>query len=199
MKMRRAWASMIAVTVVALAGAGCSPYRTRIIQAQGIELPRRQVFRVNYQIHDPDGKNITDEIMRTDLARWEQFMEMCDRTRAAFEELGYKPVFDNYQPVDFVADVGFSAFYSAKVTEQNIWDQAPATLLCGATHPNGMFTHFVLLRVLAKNPRVTSSDLVNVWEGRGTLTDENPDVRLAGFPILVELLRSFPLAESSQQ
>ncbi|NLF40326.1 hypothetical protein GX586_12845 [bacterium] len=181
-------------TAALLVIAGCSPYQVRINKTEGLMLPNARSFRVNYDVHDDQGKSITDEIMRSEIERWYQFTEMAHRARYAFEDLDYRFVYDPGVPADFVVDVGFSAFYSEKITEEQLWSQRPATLLVGRKNPDGTYTHVVVLSVLAKNPRVTSDELVVVWEGRGTLTDENPDARLAGYPIMVELLKSYPLA-----
>ena len=174
--------------------AACAPYRTQIMRAEGLEFPALYRFRINYDIHDPDGQSITDEIMNDDLERWLLFVEMCDRARVAMEERGYKWVYDPNERVDFVLDVAFSAFYTEKLDYERLISQPPATLLVGSKNGDE-YTHVVVLSAMARNPNLASDDYVVLWEGRGTSTDGNDTPRVAAFPIMVELLKEFPEAE----
>jgi hypothetical protein len=173
--------------------AACSPYRTHITRAEGLEFPDLYRFRVNYDVHDPEGVSLTDEIMNDDLERWLLFVEICDRARVAFEELGYQWVYDPNDPVDFVVDVGFSAFYPEKIDYERLTSQPPATLLVGSKDGDD-YTHLIVMTALARNPNLAADDYVVLWEGRGTCVDQNDDSRIASFPIMVELLEDMPQA-----
>jgi hypothetical protein len=174
--------------------AACAPYRTHITRTEGLEFPALYRFRINYDIHDPDGQSITVEIMNDDLERWLLFVEMCDRARVAMEERGYKWVYDPNERVDFIVDVAFSAFYTEKLEYDRLINQPPATLLVGSKDGD-TYTHVVVLTALARNPNLAADDYVVLWEGRGTSSDENDTPRVAGFPIMVELLKEFPHAQ----
>jgi hypothetical protein len=158
-----------------------------------MELPGLRTFRINYDVHDDMGNNITEEIMKSETERWFMFAEMCDKAKEAFKEKGYQWVYDPYVKSDFIVDVCFSAFYSETITEEEMLDQKPATFLVGRKEGEEK-THLVFLTVLAYDPELESKDLVVLWEGRGALTDPYDDARDASFPIMVELLMDFPRA-----
>ncbi len=191
---RRSALLLVAAVLLPALLTGCSPYKTRVKRNPGIEMPGQRRFRINYDIHDPDGKSITDEIMQDDIDRWILFAEMCDRAKVAFEELGYEHVYDPGAPADFVVDVGFSSFYSDTITDKQLWNQQPATLLVGG-RKGDMFVHLVTLSALSHDPALSSDDYVVLWDGRGTCVDESDDIRYVAFPIMVELLEDFPEAD----
>ncbi len=182
-------AGIIGIAGLVLLG-GCSPYKTVIKQAEGLKFPGMYRFRINYVVHDDAGKEITDEIMNDETELWFLFCEMCDRAKVALEEKGYQWVFDPKEPADFTVDVGFSGFYSSKATEEEMWNQKPATILVGLKKEEA-FTHMIILSVLAYDPKLGSEEMVVLWEGRGTMTDSYEDPRIAGFPIMVELMKKF--------
>lgn len=173
---------------------GCSPYKTMITRAEGLRFPGTQAFRINYKVHDDGGKDITQEIMENELELWYLFCEMTKRAQVAFEEKGYQLVYDDSDAADFTVDVGFSGFYSTKATDEELWQQKPASILFGL-RDGERYTHIVILSVLAYDPKLGSEEMVVLWEGRGTLADEHDNPRVAGFPIMVELLKDFPEAK----
>jgi hypothetical protein len=185
------WICCILLLVVSLSG--CSPYITSFKKAEGIDFPGYKRFRINYSVHDDAGNNITDEIMKSETDRWFMFAEVCDRTKVAFAEKGYEYIYDPTVSTDFMVDVCFSAFYSDKITEEEMMKQKPATFLVGRKEEEAK-THMVILSVLAYDPELESKDLVVLWEGRGALKDPEDNVRSASFPIMVELLLDFPTA-----
>jgi len=185
---------IICLSLLILTISGCSPYVTVIKKADGIDFPGYRKFRINYTVHDDAGTDITDEIMKTETDRWFLFAEICDRVKLAFQEKGYEWVYDPHVPADFTVDLCFSAFYSEKITKKDMMEQKPATFLVGRTEGEEK-THMVILSVLAYNPEMESKDLVVLWEGRGSMTDTFDDVRVASFPIMVELLLDFPTAK----
>ena len=172
----------------------CSLVDKRIVRNRKIQLPGKKTFRINYKIHDPEGNDITDEIMKDDLDRWLLFVEACDRAKFAFEELGYELVTDPDVPVDFIVDVGFSAFYSDKITEEQMYNQPPATLLMGRKDDK-YFYHYAVLTILTKDPSLDSDEYVVVWEGKGVFKSPSDDIREAEFPIMEDLLNEFPEAD----
>ena len=171
----------------------CSFVDRHIVKNPKVKLPGKKTFRVNYKIHDPDGNDITEEIMNNDLDRWLLFIEACNRAKVAFEELGYEIVYDPDVPVDFIVDVGFSAFYSDKITKDEMLNQPPATLLMGMKDDK-YYYHYATLTVLTKDPSLESDEYVVVWEGKGIFKSESDDIKQAEFPIMTDLLEEFPKA-----
>ena len=171
----------------------CSIVDTHITKSNKVRLPGKRTFRVNYKIHDPDGNDITEEIMSDELDRWMLFIEACSRATVAFEELGYELVYDPDVPADFIVDVGFSAFYSNKITEDQMLNQPPATLLMGMKDDD-FYYHYAVLSILAKDPTLDSDEFVVVWEGKGIYKSLSDDITEAQFPIMTELLEEYPEA-----
>ena len=182
--------SVILITVFS----SCSIVDSQITKSSNVKLQGKRTFRVNYKIHDPDGKDITEEIMSDDIDRWMLFIEACSRATVAFEELGYELVYDPDVPADFIVDVGFSAFYSDKITKKQMLDQPPATLLMGMKDDK-YFYHYAVLTILAKDPNLESDEFVVVWEGKGIYKSESDDITQAQFPIMTELLKEYPEAD----
>ncbi len=172
----------------------CSVVDTNVTKSTTVKLPGKHTFRINYKIHDPDGKDITEEIMTDDIDRWMLFIGACDRAKIAFEELGYTLIYDPGTPADFVVDVGFSAWYSDKITEKQMLDQPPATLLMGMKDDE-FFYHYAVLTILAKDPSLDSDEFAVVWEGKGICKLETDDITEAQFPIMTELLEEYPRAD----
>ena len=172
----------------------CSVVDSHVTKSSTVKLPGKRTFRVNYKIHDPDGKDITEEIMNDDIDRWMLFIEACSRATVAFEELGYELIYDPDIPADFIVDVGFSAFYSDKITKEQMLDQPPATLLMGMKDDK-YFYHYAVLTILAKDPSLDSDEFVVVWEGKGIFKSESDDITQAQFPIMTELLKKYPEAD----
>lgn len=186
----------IRILCAALLGvlAGCATPHISVTQTPGLELPGRYKFRMNFTMHDPDGKAITDEIMETDLNRWLLFTEMTGAARASFEDRGYVWVYDPLEPADFIVDVGFTAFYSEKVTREQMERQKPASLMAGGIK-DGTYVHMVVISVLTRPPGLSSEGFVTVWEGRGIVESKSPDVRVAGFPLIADIVDRFPKAQ----
>ncbi|RLD12128.1 MAG: hypothetical protein DRI44_01715 [Chlamydiae bacterium] len=182
--------SLFLITVLS----SCSIVDTHVTKSSKVKLPGKHTFRINYKIHDPDGKDITDEIMSDDINHWMLFIEACNRAKVAFEELGYQLVYDPDVPADFIVDVGFSAFYSDKITEKQMLNQPPATLLMGRKDDK-YFYHYAVLTILAKDPSLESDEFAVVWEGKGICKLETDDITQAQFPIMTELLDDFPEAD----
>lgn len=174
--------------------AGCAS-NIAIKETPGVQLPGRTSFRMNYAVHDPDGKVITDEVMENELERWLLFTELAGAVRAAFEDRGYRWVYDPLEPADFVVDVGFSAFYSEKVTREQMERQRPATLMVGGVK-DGRYLHMVVISVLARPPERAKEGLITVWEARGIRESTSPDVRVVAFPLIAEIVERFPRAET---
>jgi len=173
--------------------AGCAAHTIRVVQTPGLELPGRYKFRMNFTVHDPDGKAITDEIMETELERWLLFTEMTGAARAAFEDRGYVWVYDPLEPADFMVDVCFTAFYSEKMTREKMERQKPASLMVGGIK-DGTYLHMVVISVLTRPPGLTAEGFVTVWEGRGIAESKHADVRIAGFPLIADIVSRFPRA-----
>jgi len=171
----------------------CSIVDTHVTKSNKVRLPGKRTFRVNYKIHDPDGNDITEEIMSDELDRWMLFIEACSRATVAFEELGYELIYDPDVPADFIVDVGFSAFYSDKITKEQMLDQPPATLLMGMKDDK-FYYHYAVLTILAKDPTLDSDEFVVVWEGKGIYKSVSDDITEAHFPIMTELLEEYPEA-----
>jgi len=171
----------------------CSIVDTHVTKSNKVRLPGKRTFRVNYKIHDPDGNDITEEIMSDELDRWMLFIEACSRATVAFEELGYELIYDPDVPADFIVDVGFSAFYSDKITKEQMLDQPPATLLMGMKDDK-FYYHYAVLSILAKDPSLDSDEFVVVWEGKGIFKSMSDDITEAQFPIMTELLEEYPEA-----
>lgn len=186
----------IVVSTVTLLGllAGCAAQHISVMQTPGLELPGRYKFRMNFTVHDPEGKAITDEIMDTDLNRWLLFTEMTGAARASFEDHGYVWVYDPLEPADFIVDVGFTAFYTEKITREQMERQKPASLMVGSVQSN-TYLHMVVISVLTRPPGLASEGFVTFWEGRGIVENTNPDVRVAGFPLIADIVSRFPEAE----
>ncbi len=180
--------------LVCLLLAGCASHMVTVVQAPGLELPGRYKFRMNYTVHDPDGKAITDEIMETDLNRWLLFTEMTGAARASFEDRGYVWVYDPLEPADFIVDVGFTAFYSEKMTHEEMQNQKPASLMVGAVK-GGTYSHMVVISVLTRPPGLAAEGFVTFWEGRGIVDSSDADVRMAGFPLIADIVNRFPPAQ----
>ena len=172
----------------------CSIVDTHVTKSSKVKLPGKHTFRVNYKIHDPEGIDITEEIMSDELDRWMLFIEACSRATVAFEELGYELVYDPDVPADFIVDVGFSAFYSDKITKDQMLNQAPATLLMGLKDDK-FYYHYAVLTILAKDPTLDSDEFVVVWEGKGIFKSISDDITEAQFPIMTELLEENPEAD----
>jgi len=184
----------LAFTLIIAALPSCSIVDTKVSKSEKIKLPGKRTFRINYKIHDPDGKDITEEIMDDDVDRWFLFIDGCDRAKVAFEELGYELIYDPDVPADFIVDIGFSAFYSDKITEEQMLNQPPATLLMGRKDDE-FFYHYAVLTILAKDPALASDEFVVVWEGKGICKLVTNDITQAQFPIMTELLEDYPEAD----
>ncbi|MCX7847351.1 MAG: hypothetical protein N2595_04920 [bacterium] len=188
--LHQLWLMVMGVIVLS----GCATRQVFVKTSPGIELAGRATFRMNYAVHDPEGKVITDEVMETELERWLLFTEMAGAVRACFEDRGYEWVYDPVQPADFVVDVGFTAFYSEKVTREEMERQRAATLMVGGVR-DGRYLHMVVIRVMARAPGSGAEGFVTVWEGRGIAESKEADVRVAGFPLIAEIVGRFPRAE----
>ena len=183
----------LASVLIAAGLASCSIVDTHVAKSDNVKLPGKQTFRINYKIHDPDGEDITEEIMSDDIDRWMLFIGACDRAKIAFEELGYELIYDPGVPADFIVDVGFSAWYSDKITKEQMLSQKPATLLMGMKDDK-YFYHYAVLSILSKDPSLDSDEFVVVWEGKGICKLETDDITQAQFPIMTELLEEYPEA-----
>jgi len=184
---------LASVLMVALLSS-CSIVDTNVTKSNNVKLPGKHTFRINYKIHGPDGEDITEEIMSDDIDRWMLFIGACDRAKVAFEELGYKLIYDPGVPADFIVDIGFSAWYSDKITKEQMLDQPPATLLMGMKDDK-YFYHYAVLSILSKDPSLNSDEFVVVWEGKGICKLETDDITQAQFPIMTELLEEYPQAD----
>lgn len=193
-KLVRFFSYFLICAILALAFSSCSFVDKRVVKNRKVKLPSKKTFRINYKIHDPDGNDITDEIMKTDLDRWMLFVESCNRAKVAFEELGYELIYDPDVPADFIVDVGFSAFYSDKISEEEMYNQPPATLLMGMKDDD-FFYHYAVLTILTKDPKLSSDEFIVVWEGKGVFKSESDDIRDAEFTIMTDLLEEFPEAD----
>ena len=188
-------AMAMAVVAAALALAACSPFKITVKETPGVKMPGRYKFRMNYVVHDDKGRNITDEIMEKHLEKWLLFTELSGAVRASLEDRGYVGIDSPTEPVDFIVDVCFSAFYSNKVKEEDMVKMPSATLLAGASHTNSTYTHMVVVTAAARAPQTTSNKMVTLWEARGIATDKNADLRLCAFPMVANMIAKFPDAK----
>ena len=189
---------IIFFSIILLLLSSCSIVDKNIKRSQNVELKGRRTFRINYIIHDDKGEDITDEIMKSELDRWLLFVEACDRAKVAFEELGYELVYDPGKPADFIVDIGFSAFYSDKITEDQMLSQPPATFLIGKKDDE-FFYHYAVLTILARDPSLSSDEYVVIWEGKGICKMVTDDIREAEFTIMTELLEDYPNADLNRE
>ena len=192
------------VTILFLTG--CSPFKISIQTAPGIVIPGYKSFRVNRSIQDDKGNDITQEIMENELDRWFLFMEMYSCVKGTFINKGYKYVDNPAEKADFVVDVCFSAFYAEDLSEEEMWDQQPATFLVSRKFED-FFTHFVILSVLSYDPSLGSDEFAVLWEGKGSVSDgfseipeegsdsDKPVIPITGFTLIEMLADGFPNAE----
>jgi len=189
---------LVAGATLALLLAGCGTMNVAVTESPGMHLAGRYKFRMNFDVHDPDGKKITEEIMQNDLDRWYQFMELVSATRASLEDRGYQWVNDPTEPADFVVDMCFTAFYSDKLTEERMNTQKLATFLVGRK-TGDTYEHLVVIAALARDPKLQSSDYVTIWEGRATAQDDKQDARLWALPLIGDIVTAFPEVEERVQ
>ncbi len=192
--MRQTVTMLVAGAMLAVLLAGCGTMNVAVTKAPGIQLAGRYKFSVNFDVHDPDGKKITEEIMQNDLERWYQFMELVSATRASFEDRGYQWVSDPTEPADFVVDMCFTAFYSATLDEERMNTQKLATFLVGRK-TGDIYQHLVVIAALGRDPKLKSSDYVTIWEGRATAQDDQEDARLWALPLIGDIVEAFPEVE----
>jgi len=181
----------------------CSPFRISVQTAPGIVIPGYKTFRVNRNIQDDKGNDITQEIMESELERWFLFMEMYNCVKGTFENKGYRYVDNPAEKADFVVDVCFSAFYAENLNEKRLWDQPPATFLV-SRKSGDLFTHFVILSVLSYDPSLGSDEFAVLWEGKASVTDDFPEIPeentkpdepiipISGFALIEKLSYEFP-------
>ncbi len=192
--MRQILITLIAGAALAVLLPGCGTMNVTVTEAPGIQLAGRYKFRMNFDVHDPDGKKITEEIMQSDLERWYQFMELVSATRASLEDRGYQWVNDPTDPADFVVDMCFTAFYSDKLDEERMKTQKLATFLVGRK-TGDIYSHMVVIAALARDPQLKSSDYLTIWEGRAMVQDNQQDARLWALPLIGDIVEAFPEVE----
>lgn len=171
---------------------GCSPHSTIIMENEDIELPRRLTYRMSYDIVDPNGKVITQEIFENDTENWFIFTEFCKEFQKQLSERGYRFIYDPGRRSDFVVQVGFSAFYSEKISREKMIEQPFATLMVGRQLDDNQFEHIVAMEVLARNPSLSSDEFVVFWKGKTITSSERQDVRYSGLEMIKELVDEFP-------
>jgi hypothetical protein len=193
--MNRMTNRLAAAVLAAVALGACAPYSIAVKETPGLDMPGKFKFRMNYNVHDDLGRNITDEIMTKHLDHWLTFTELSGAVRATLEDRGYQWMSDPTEPADFIMDVCFTAFYFDKVTDEQLREMKPATLLAGRSGKNGTFTHMIVITASARAPELASDKWVTLWEARGIATDKNADIRMSGFPMVADMITRFPKPE----
>jgi hypothetical protein len=196
--MRQTLSFLVAGVTLAMWLAGCGTMNVAVTEAPGMQLAGRYKFRMNFDVHDPDGAKITEEIMQNDLDHWYQFMELVSATRASLEDRGYQWVSDPTEPADFVVDMCFTAFYSDTLDEERMKTQKLATFLVGRK-TDDTYQHLVVIAALARDPQLKSVDYVTIWEGRATAQDSQQDARLWALPLIGDIVAAFPEVEVRAQ
>jgi len=162
------------------------------MQNEDIELPRRLTYRMSYDIVDPNGKVITEEIFDNDTENWYIFTEFCKEFQTQLSARGYRFIYDPGRQSDFIVQVGFSAFYSDKISREKMMQQPFATLMVGRQLGENQFEHIVAMEILAKNPSLSSDEFVVYWKGKTITSSQRRDVRYSGLDMITELVDEFP-------
>ena len=78
---------------------GCSYGNVRITKSERYTFQPRPRFRINYNVMNDRGENITQEILTNNPEEWLLFTEICDKVKYVLEsdEKGYICVNDPYE------------------------------------------------------------------------------------------------------
>lgn len=179
-----------------LALMGCSYGTTRISsQFEASRFQPRPRFRINDKVLNDKGENITQEIINNNLEEWQLFTEIREKVRYVMEDddegKNYICVNDPYEEVSFVVDIGFSAFYQKRVSEDDLWRLPNATLLPGCDKEDTK-VHYLRISMLAPLPGLEG--FAELWKGEIVLEDDNPNISVPSLLMIEEVLKSFPAA-----
>jgi hypothetical protein len=183
--------ALLLVSLIVLSG--CAAGNVRITKSERYTFQPRPRFRINYNIINDKGENITQEIINNNSEEWLIFTEICDKVKYVMEsdKKGYIAVNDPYEEVSFVVDIGFSAFYQKRVTEDMLWNLPTATLLPGCDKGETR-VHYLSITMLAPLPGLEG--LAELWRGETILEDENEDITVPSMTMIEEILQKFPKA-----
>ncbi|MBR5900997.1 hypothetical protein IKZ40_01475 [bacterium] len=172
---------------------GCSYGNVKITKSERYTFQPRPRFRINYNVINDKGENITQEVINNNSDEWLIFTEICDKVKYVLEssEKGYICVNDPYEEVSFIVDIGFSAFYQKRVTEEMLWNLPTATLLPGCDKGETR-VHYLSITMLAPLPGLEG--LAELWRGETVLEDENEDITVASMTMIEDILKKFPKA-----
>ena len=172
---------------------GCAAGNVKITKSERYTFQPRPRFRINYNVINDRGENITQEILTNNPEEWLLFTELCDKVKYVLEgdDKGYICVNDPYEEVSFVVDLGFSAFYQKRVTEDMLWDLPTATLLPGCDKGETK-VHYISITMLAPLPGLEG--LAELWRGEMTLEDKNENISIPSLVMIEEILKKFPKA-----
>ena len=183
--------ALLLVSLIVLMG--CAASNVKITKSERYTFQPRPRFRINYNIMNDRGENITQEIITNNAEEWLLFTEICDKVKFVLEDddKGYVCVNDPYESVSFVVDIGFSAFYQKRVTEDMLWNLPTATLLPGCDKGDTR-VHYLSITMLAPLPGLEG--LAELWRGETTLEDENENIRIPSLLMIEDILENFPKA-----
>lgn len=172
---------------------GCSYGNVRITKSERYTFQPRPRFRINYNVTNDRGENITQEILTNNPEEWLLFTEICDKVKFVLEDedKGYICVNDPYEEVSFVVDISFSAFYQKRVTEEMLWNLPTATLLPGCDKGETR-VHYLSITMLAPLPGLNG--LAELWRGETILEDQNENISIPSLPMIEDILDNFPKA-----